>query len=276
MSDVAVLAVVRKAQTSFYWAMRLMPRDRRQAMYAVYAYCRLVDDIADGPGDAAGKAAALARWRREIEHVFAGRPTEPVARALVRPVARYGLAKDDFLAVIDGMEMDASGSMVAPGWAELRRYCACVAGAVGLLSVRIFGTGEAEGRRLAAALGEAVQLTNILRDVVEDAADGRMYLPREELARHGLRPGDPALLVTDPRLAGVCAAVAAVARQRFDEARRLLAAMPRRSSRPARIMMAVYSRLLARIERRGFVRLDERVRLGRAERLWLALRHSWF
>lgn len=276
MSDVAVVAVVRNARSSFYWAMRLLPRERREAMYAVYAFCRVVNDIADGPATPAEKVAGLGHWRREVEHLFTGHPTEPIARALARPIARYGLRRDDFLAVIDGMEMDATGPMIAPSWPELRHYCACVAGAVGLISVRIFGTGEADGRRLAAVLGEAVQLTNILRDVAEDAGDGRLYLPREELAKCGLPPGPPTLVAADPRVAAACRAVAGIARRRFGEAAALLAAMPRASSRPARIMMAIYSRLLDRIERRGFARPGERVRLGRVERLWLALRHSWF
>lgn len=281
MSEAVVLDVVRNAGSSFYWAMRLLPRERRQAMYAVYAFCRIVDDIADGPLPAAEKRDGLAHWRREVERLYDGRPPgaapgEPVARALARPVAQYGLAKGDFLAVIDGMEMDAAGPIVAPPWAELRQYCACVAGAVGLISVRIFGTGEAEGRRLASALGEAVQLTNILRDLAEDAGDGRLYLPREELVAHGVPPGPPALVLAHPGLVPVCRAVAAVARARFDEATRLLAAIPREAGRPARIMLAVYSRLLERMERRGFDRLEPRVRLSRAERLWLAIRHSWF
>ena len=276
MSDAAVLEVVRRSGTSFYWAMRLLPRERRRAMYAVYAFCRIVDDIADGPGAPADKRDRLAGWRREIERLFDGRPQDPVARALAGPVARYGLGKGDFLAVVDGMEMDADGPIVAPSWAELRRYCACVAGAVGLISVRIFGTGEAEGRRLAGALGEAVQLTNILRDLAEDAGDGRLYLPREELDRQGLPHGPPAAVLADPRTVAVCDAVARVARGRFDEAARLMAAMPRATSRPARIMLAVYSRLLDRMVRRGFGRLEPRVRLSAAERLWLALRHSWF
>ncbi|BBK32606.1 farnesyl-diphosphate farnesyltransferase [Stella humosa] len=276
MSEVVVLDVVRNAGSSFYWAMRLLPRERRQAMYAVYAFCRIVDDIADGPLPPAEKRDGLAHWRREVERLFDGAPTEPVARALAGPVEQYGLAKSDFLAVIDGMEMDAAGPIVAPSWAELRRYCACVAGAVGLISVRIFGTGEAEGRRLAAALGEAVQLTNILRDLAEDAGDGRLYLPREELAAHDVPPGPPDVVLAHPALVPVCQAVAAVARSRFDEAAHLLAAIPRQAGRPARIMLAVYSRLLERMERRGFDRLEPRVRLGRAERLWLAIRHSWF
>ena len=164
---------------------------------------------------------------------------------------------------------------VAPDWAALREYCGRVAGAVGLLSVRIFGTPEAEARPLAVALGEAVQLTNILRDLVEDAGDGRLYLPREELERAGLPPGPPAAVLADPRVAQVCLAVAAVARQRFDAAARMLAAMPRRPARPARMMLAVYRRLLERMLARGFARLEPRVRLGTMERLWLALRHAW-
>ncbi|MCC7272667.1 MAG: presqualene diphosphate synthase HpnD [Alphaproteobacteria bacterium] len=255
--------------------MRFLPRAQREAMYAVYAYCRLVDDIADEPGPLADKIAGLARWRAEIEALYQGRPHDPIARALASPIARYGLRKDDFLAVIDGLEMDAAGTMVAPSWPELERYCACVAGAVGLISVRIFGTGEAEGRALAKALGEAVQLTNVLRDVAEDAADGRLYLPREVLARHGLPLGPAAAVVSDPRVAAACIDVAAVARRRFAEAAALLAAIPRSAGRPARIMMEVYRRLLGRLERRGFARLDERVRLGRLEKLWIAVRHSW-
>ncbi|MGE0717366.1 MAG: presqualene diphosphate synthase HpnD [Alphaproteobacteria bacterium] len=271
----AVAAVVRNAGSSFYWAMRFLPRAKREAMYAVYAYCRLVDDIADEPAPLHEKVAGLARWRAEIEAVYGGSPREPVARALAGPIARYGLRKDDFLAVIDGLEMDAAGTMMAPSWPELERYCACVAGAVGLLSVRIFGTGEAEGRALATALGEAVQLTNVLRDVAADARDGRLYLPREVLARHGLPPGPPADVVADPRVAAACEDVAEVARRRFAESARMLAAIPRAAGRPAHIMMEVYRRLFERLERRGFARLDEPVRLGKAEKLWIAVRHSW-
>lgn len=279
MSDAAVFAVVRRSRSSFYWAMRMLPRERRLAMYAVYAYCRIVDDIADGPLPAAQKQAGLAHWRRQIERLYSASgapPDEPVARALAGPIARFGLARGDFLAVIDGMETDAAAPVVAPGWSELRQYCGRVAGAVGLLSVRIFGMTEATARPLSAALGEAVQLTNILRDVAEDARDGRLYLPREELERAGLPPGPPLAVLGDRRLAVACEAVASVALERFAAAAAMLRGLPRQPARPARIMLAVYRRLLDRMIRRGFAQLEPRMRLSGRERLWIALRHSWF
>ncbi|MGH6959199.1 MAG: squalene/phytoene synthase family protein, partial [Dongiaceae bacterium] len=166
--------------------MRLLPAHKRQAMFAVYAFCRVVDDIADGDLPSAAKLVQLQGWRDEIDRLFAGRPQHPITVALAEPVRRFGLARDDFIAVIDGMAMDARAPLVAPPLAELELYCARVAGAVGLLSVRIFGAPPETGPALARALGEAVQLTNVLRDIEEDAALGRLYLPRELLERHGV------------------------------------------------------------------------------------------
>ncbi len=177
---------VAAAGTSFYWAMRLLPRDRRNAMYAVYAWCREVDDIADGDRPAAHKLAALADWRDEIEALYADRPRHLVARALHEPVRRYRLRREDFLAVLDGMEMDAREDIRAPDLARLDLYCARVASAVGDLSVHIFGDPSDAAHRVAHSLGRALQLTNILRDLDEDARRGRLYLPRELLERHGI------------------------------------------------------------------------------------------
>ncbi|MGE0723927.1 MAG: presqualene diphosphate synthase HpnD [Alphaproteobacteria bacterium] len=270
----AASAVVDRAGSSFYWAMRLLPRPRREAMYAVYAFCRTVDDIADGPDGPEQKRMGLARWRVEVEAVFSGRPHHAVGRALVAPIARYGLRREDFLAVIDGMEMDAAGAMVAPDWPTLERYCGCVAGAVGRLAVRIFGVPEAEGPPLARALGLAVQLTNILRDLREDARDGRLYLPREALDRHGVPPGPPSAAVVHPAIGRVAADVAGTARRRFAEAEDVMDRIPRSAARPARVMAAIYRRLLDRVEGQG-VGSVARARLGAIEKLWIALRHSW-
>ena len=267
-------AVVGGSGTSFFWAMRLLPRPRREAMFAVYAFCREVDDIADDEAAVAVKRARLGRWRDEIDCLYAGRPQSPIARALADPVARYGLARDDFLALIDGMEMDAGDAMRAPSMAELELYCARVAGAVGLLSVRVFGAAGETARRLALTLGEALQLVNILRDLAEDAARGRLYLPRELLAAHGIASREPRAVLADPALGAVCDDLAAAARRRFAEARHLLAACPRRPMRPAVVMMTVYRRLLDRLVRRGWTRLDAPVRLSAAEKLWVALRHG--
>jgi phytoene synthase len=271
--------VVARSGTSFYWSMRLLPPDQRAAMFAVYAFCREIDDIADGDDPTARKLAALAEWRAEIDRIFAtpqagtGGPRSATGRSLVAPVERFALARGDFIALIDGMEMDATGPIVAPDWATLRLYCARVAGAVGLLSVKIYGLPEAEGKALADALGEAVQLTNILRDIDEDAGLGRLYLPAELLARHGV-PATPAGATAHPALGAVAAEVGAAARTRFAEAGRILAAVDRRRARPARVIFAVYGRLLARLLAVGFAAPRRRVSLGKLEKLWLALRHG--
>jgi len=269
-----VQTVVRASGSSFYWSMRLLPRAKRDAMYAIYAFCREVDDIADGDAPAPVKLAELGAWRGEIDALFTGRPGRPTTLALLRPVARYDLPQAEFHALIDGMEMDAAERMQAPSLALLERYCRCVAGAVGLLSIRVFG---APGRQLdqgALALGEALQLTNILRDLTEDAARGRLYLPRELLERHAIAAREPAGVLRHPALPQVCGALAERARQRFAEAERLLAQGERRQLRPALVMMQVYRRTLERLVDRGWQRLDQPVRVAPPERLWLALRHG--
>jgi phytoene synthase len=268
--------VVVKARTSFYWAMRLLPREKRQAMFAVYAFCRVVDDIDDGDLPDAAKLRQLQAWRAEIDRLYAGAAQHAIARALVEPVRRFDLAREDFLAIIDGMEMDARGGLVAPPMDELRLYCSRVAGAVGLLSVRIFGAPRESGRRLADALGEAVQLTNVLRDVAEDAELGRLYLPCELLDKHGLTTTSLAAALRNPRLAAVCDELADLAEQRFAAASAVLDTMPRRELRPARLILVVYHRLLHRLRQRGFARLDEPAKLSKAEKLWLILRHGLF
>ncbi|HSA81224.1 MAG TPA: presqualene diphosphate synthase HpnD [Geminicoccaceae bacterium] len=268
-----VQAVVAASGSSFYWSMRLLPRAKRDAMYAIYAFCREVDDVADGDGSPAAKLAELAGWRCEIAALFAGRPSRPTTRALALPVSRFELPRAEFDAMIDGMEMDAGERMRAPSLMELERYCRCVAGAVGLLSVHVFGARGPRVEQGALALGEALQLTNILRDLTEDAGRGRLYLPREALQRHGIAGDDPRVVLAHPALPEVCAALAERARQRFADAERLLAAGDRRL-RPALVMMQVYRRTLERRIARGWQRLDQPVRLARPERLWLALRYG--
>ena len=232
-----VHAIVANASTSFFWAMRLLPRPKREAMFAVYAYCRAVDDIADGDDTPEVKLAGLTAWREEIDQLFQGRPNHPITRALRRPVETYGLAKEEFLALLDGMEMDATNRMVAPSFSELELYCDRVAGAVGLLSVRIFGVSGPAARPLALTLGRALQLTNLLRDLLEDAELGRLYLPRELLEAHGIETRDPAAVLRHPALAAVCGDLAEIAGERFVDARAALRARPRRAVRRARGML---------------------------------------
>jgi phytoene synthase len=243
-------------------------------MFAVYAFCRQVDDIADDPGEEADKLARLAQWRREIESLYAGRPQHPVGRALAAPVVRFGLNKEDFLAVVDGMEMDAAGSLRIADMDHLRLYCDRVACAVGRLSNRVFGIDDETGARLARALGEALQLTNILRDIGEDAGRDRLYLPQDLLGAHGITETDAGAVLAHANLPGVCAEMAGIAQRRFDEAAALLANCDRRRMRPAIMMMEAYRRIFLGLSRRGWRDLDQPVSLSRAEKLWVLLRYG--
>lgn len=269
-----VHAVATASGSSFLSAMRLLPRRRREAMFAIYAFCREVDDIADDPLPKAEKIARLAEWRLEIDRLYAGRPSMPTGCALLEPVREFGLARDDLIALIDGMEMDALETMHAPDMATLELYCARVAGAVGLLSIRIFGDPSAQARTVAIALGEALQLTNILRDLHEDAERGRLYLPSELLKRHGIPVGAAGSVLAHPALPAVCLDLARVARRRFAEADAAMAGCRRSAMRPAKVMMHMYRRVLDGLERRGWVHLDRRVRVPTLTKLAILLRHG--
>jgi len=267
-----VRRVVTASKTSFLMGMRILPKDRREAMFAVYAFCREVDDIADEGGSPAQKHAALADWRHEIDRLYAGRPTRPTAMALAGPVARFDLPREEFLALLDGMETDAQGAVRLPDTAALSLYCRRVAGAVGMLSIRVFGAMEPAARDFAVALGEALQLTNILRDLGEDAARDRLYLPADLLARHGIADAGPAAVLEHPALPRACAEIAALARRRFDEADAALARCDRRRLRPALLMRGVYFRYLDLLTRRGWGCAAEPVHLSGRAKVWAALR----
>ncbi|MGB8275907.1 MAG: presqualene diphosphate synthase HpnD [Alphaproteobacteria bacterium] len=260
--------------SSFYWGMRILPRARREAMFAIYAFCREVDDIADGSEPPPERLARLAEWRAEIDDLFAGHPQTLTGRALLAPVSQFGLRREDFLAVIDGMEMDAREMMRAPPMPVLRQYCSRVAGAVGLLSIRAFGDSSPRAHDLALALGDALQMTNILRDLSEDASRGRLYLPHEWLLEHGITGTDPAAVLAHPAIGQVCERLAALAFSRFDDAAAALADCDRRALRPSVIMMTIYRRILERLVRRGWRRLDEPVEVAKPEKVWIALRHG--
>ena len=269
-----VADVVQRSKTSFMSGMRILPRPRREAMYAIYAFCREVDDVADEPGPLPAKLVELAAWREEIRRLFAGRPGRATTRALVRPIADYALPEAEFQAVIDGMEMDARGPVVAPPLDQLRLYCRRVAGAVGQLSIRAFGASGTEAERLAVALGEALQLTNILRDQAEDARDGRLYLPAEFLDQAGIASRDPLAVLADPRIGAVRAAVGKLAFERFAESRACIARIPRRTIKPAILMLEMYWRILRALERRGWEKVEPRLSLSKGLKLWVALRYG--
>ncbi len=268
----AVERIVRGAGSSFYRGMRILPAERRSALYAIYAFCRLVDDIADEPADMAAKRRRLDEWRAAVAALYAGQARDAVTRVLAGTVGRYGLRQEDFLAVIDGMQMDAETAIAAPSLAVLDTYCDRAAAAVGRLSVRAFGDGSAQADAVAFSLGRALQLTNILRDLAEDAGRGRLYLPREWLDEAGV-PHDPRAALACPALPQVCGRMAAEARRRFRLAEAAMQCCDPCAMRPARIMGATYSAVLAKLEARGWTDLHAAVRLPKWRKLWIVGRH---
>jgi len=264
----------RPAGSSFLSAMRLLPARRREAMRALYAFCREVDDIADGEASRSLKQTLLSNWRSEIGHLYAGRPQHAVTRGLSEAIHLYGLRCDDFLAIIDGMEMDARTDIRAPSFAELDRYCERVAVAVGRISVRIFGETSPAGERVAAELGRALQLTNILRDLAEDAQRHRLYLPRELLHARGIFATTPSWVLAQPALPDVCRDLATLAEQHYAAAAEAIAGCPRWTMRPAAVMLGIYHALLHELLARGWRQLDEPIRTPAWRNLALVIRHG--
>ena len=262
-------------RSSFSLAMQILPQEQRDAMFAVYRFCRAVDDVADEPrfGPRRRRLDALGDWRRNIAAMFEGRPPAELAE-LACAVSRYALRREEFEAVVAGVEMDAERDIRAPDWATLDLYCDRVASAVGRLSVRIFGFSAPAGDALAFHLGRALQLTNILRDLDEDAAVGRLYLPREALAAARVSADHPAYAVSDPRVSIACLEVAERARGHFERVKPILAAAPRSVARAPRLMAAAYASLLDNMLSRGFAPPRERARPSRLRVLGALLLHG--
>ncbi len=258
--------------SSFYAGMRVLPKPRREAMYAVYAFCRAVDDIADDEiGERAERAEQLEAWRADIESLYAG--GAPGRAALVATAVReFALDKADFLAVIDGMAMDVEHDMRWPTFDELDLYCDRVASAVGRLSVKIFGMEHAVGIELAYHLGRALQFTNILRDVDEDADIGRVYLPSEPLLAAGIELLDPITVVGDPRVDAAGRFLAAKAHEHFRAAEAILAARPKGHLIAPRLMAAVYAPILVRMEAIGWAPPRTRIKVNKPALLFTVLR----
>jgi squalene synthase HpnD len=260
------------SKSSFYAAMRIMPKAEREAMFAIYRFCRLVDDIADdGTRGRPQRAAELDAWRRDLEALYDGRPAGRAA-FLAPAVQAFDLRQADFMAVIDGMGMDVDADIRAPDLATLDLYCDRVAGAVGRLSTRIFGMEDKPGLELAHELGRALQLANILRDLDEDAAMGRLYLPGELLKQAGIATTDPDAAIGDPRVDGACRALAERALEHFAAADRLMRTKPRGRLLAPKMMEAVYRALLRDMLAQGWAPPRRRVRVGKPRLLWIVMR----
>ena len=274
---VEVTEIVRRSGTSFYWAMRILPKYKRDAMFAVYAFCREVDDVADEPGTPDEKMRGLDDWQTAIDRLFAdGLASNAVTRALAVCIRAFDFAKEDFDAVIAGMRMDAVERLRLRDEAELALYCDRVACAVGRLSCAVFGIPPHQAVPLAKNLGDALQLTNILRDVHEDALRDHVYLPADLLRRHGCDATDAGAMLTQPGLVAACLELADVAESRFQAAETIIQACDRRSVRPAAIMKAVYRDILVNLRRRGWERLSEPLPRSKLRKYGLVARSLLF
>ena len=265
-------AAERASRSSFYTGMRILPRAQREAMFEIYSFCRAVDDIADDLGPREGRRQQLAQWRSDMDAVYRSAPP-PALAGLAQAVRGFDLQREDFIAIIDGMEMDVIADIRAPDRATLDLYCDRVACAVGRLSVRVFGMQRDAGIALAHHLGRALQLTNILRDLDEDASLGRLYLPREALQTAGIAATEPGEVLAHPAVGKVCDGIVELARGEFRASQAIMAKNPRRVVRAPRIMGEAYKIILEGLVARGFAPPRERVRLPRAKLLFIVLRN---
>ena len=260
--------------SSFYAAMRILPAAQREAMFQIYSFCRKVDDIADSDGPREERLAALQAWRDDIDALYRGDPPPRLAD-YVASVKKFDLRREDFLAIVDGMEMDVPQDIRAPDMETLDLYCDRVASAVGRLSVRVFGLPHDDGVQLAYHLGRALQLTNILRDIDEDAALGRLYLPREGLLHAGITNTDPARVVADRSLPRVCMPLAERAKMHFARADEVMGRNKRRVVRAPRIMGRYYRAILDLLIARGFAAPRQAVRVSKITKAGIVFRYAF-
>jgi 15-cis-phytoene synthase len=265
--------LTRKSRSNFYYAFLTLPRARREALYAVYAFCRTVDDIADAGGDPQRQRAQLAEWRRDVARCFEAGPApdHPIARQLATATRAYAIPRAALEAIIEGCEMDLR-QVVYETAEELYPYCYRVASAVGLACIEIFGYTDARARDYAVDLGMALQLTNIIRDVGADARAGRVYLPREDLTKFGVRVEDLVAGRRTDAFERLMAHEAERARHFYRAARRSFPAADARRLVPAEIMGRIYYALLSEIEARRFAVFGERITLPASRKIRIALR----
>jgi 15-cis-phytoene synthase len=265
--------VTRKSRSNFYYAFLALPRERREALYAVYAFCRTVDDIADLGTDAAAQGAGLAAWRRDIARCYepGGTPEHPIARQLATAVRRFSLPRAALEAIVEGCEMDLVRTTYET-FEDLAPYCYRVASAVGLCCIEIFGYTDPRAREYAVNLGVALQLTNIIRDVGADAAGGRIYVPQQDLKAFGVSAADLTAGRHGDAFVRLMSHEAARAREHYARAWAAFPAADARSLVPAEIMGRIYFALLEEIEARRFAVFGERVALPARRKAAIAVR----
>lgn len=266
--------IVKKSGSSFFWSMRFLPLAKRNAMYTIYAFCRHLDDIVDGDSDMAEKVELIDAWREEVNNIYDKKaPVTEIGRKIYKNCMRFKLPKEELSRLIEAISMDIPNPIQAPSLEELYRYCRGVAGVPGSLSLRIFGCQDEELiAQLSDSLGTALQITNILRDVKEDALLNRLYIPREFLEKAGITSRDPLTVVVDKNLAIAREELAQIAIANFNRAQELIAKLDKKTARHVRMIERIYRRYFDMMQKRGWEIISPKPKLGKLSKLSIALR----
>lgn len=266
--------MVKKSGTSFFWSMRLLPPAKRTAMYTIYAFFRHIDDIVDGDKPTEEKLELIEAWRRELDNIYDKKtPATEIGRKIYKNCMRFKLPKSDFIKLIDSISMDLPKPVQAPSLKEYYRYCSGVAGVPGSLSLRIFGCNDEKLiERLSDTLGTALQTTNILRDVKEDALADRLYIPKEFLAKANIASTDPRTVIVDKNLSVAREEMAKIVTQNFDEAYDLIKKLDKKAARPVLMIANIYKKYFDIMQNRGWEIISPKPQISKMSKLGIALK----
>lgn len=265
--------MVKKSGTSFFWSMRLLPIGKRNAMYTIYAFFRHIDDIVDGDKDINEKLELIEAWRQELDNIYDKKtPATEIGRKIYKNCMRFKLPKSEFVRMIDSITMDLPNPVQAPSIEQFNKYCRGVAGVPGSLSLRIFGVEDEKLiEQLSTTLGNALQITNILRDVKEDAQADRLYIPREYLDKAGIDATDPLTVVVNKNLAIAREELAKVAAQNYADAYELIKKLDKKTARPVLMIANIYKRYFDIMQNRGWEIISPKPYISKWKKLGIAL-----
>lgn len=265
--------IVKKSGSSFFWSMRLLPKAKREAMYTIYAFCRHIDDIVDGPMPMQEKQDLLRAWREEIENIYNKVPTTDIGRRIYKNCMRFHLPKSEFLKLIDSISMDVPQPLQAPKMTDFLKYCRGVAGVPGNLSLRIFGCQDEQLiEELATSLGNALQITNILRDIKEDAQSDRLYIPQEYLEKAEISSKNPNEVITNKNLSVAREELAKMAAEDYAKASQIIPFLDKKAARPVRAIAAIYKKYFDLMQNRGWEIISPKPNISKFNKFSLALR----
>ena len=266
--------IVKKSGSSFFWSMRLLPKAKREAMYTIYAFCRHIDDIVDGDMPLREKQELLDAWREELDNIYDRKvPATEIGRRIYKNCMRFKLPKEEFLKLIDSISMDIPKPLQAPKMVDFLRYCRGVAGVPGSLSLRIFGCKDENLiEELPTSLGNALQITNILRDVKEDAQANRLYIPKEYLKKAEISSKKPSEVIVNKNLSIAREELAKLAEEDYAKANTIIPFLDKKVARPVRAIAAVYKKYFDIMQNRGWEVISPKPKIGKLNKFSLALR----